>query len=89
MWRGPIFQGNIILELRRHIRLTDIRLTQVPLSKVLRCGGLVRAAAALAAGFDIDGSGEEEEGEHDNNDVGDEMIVGTCKLKTEGTVDDA
>ena len=90
MWRRhSILQRNIILKLRRHIRLAQVRLTQIPLSKVLRSGRLIRASAALAAGFDVDGGGEEEKGQDDNDDVGDEVVVGAGELEPEGAIDDS
>ena len=67
IWRRrPVLQRNIILELGRNIRLAEICLAEV-----LGRGGGVGAAAALAAGFPVDGCGEDEGGDDDDDDVGD------------------
>lgn len=64
--RRPALQRDIILEFWCYIRLAEIRL-----AKVLGRRGGVGAAAALAAGFPVDGGCEDEGGEDDDDDVGD------------------
>ena len=78
----PVLERNIVVKLRRNIRLAEVCLAQVALAEVLRCRGLVGASAALAAGFPEEGGGDEEGGNDDDDDVRDVEVGGGGEVET-------